>query len=79
MIVLAADAAGPADGAAAAPGDGRTGFASGGRGRSAVFVEESEQEGDGSHEVQVDDGPPRFRLGVEGARRVLELEITQDR
>lgn len=78
-MVLAADAAGPADSAGAASGDGRTGIASGSRGPSAVFVEESEQEGDGPHEVQVDDGAPRFRLGVEGARRVLELEITQDR
>ena len=48
-------------------------------GAGAILVEEAEQEGDGPHEVQVDDGAPSFRLGVESAWRVFELKVAQDR
>ena len=43
-----------------------------------AFPEEAEQEGDGAHEVEVDDGAPCISLGVEGSGRVLELKVAQD-
>ena len=62
--------------------DGRRGrgaaAAAAGDGAGAILVEEAEQEGDGPHEVQVDDGAPSFRLGVESAWRVFELKVAQD-
>lgn len=75
--------------AVAASDDGRAGIdcgrgcaaaaaAAAGDGAGAIFVEEAEQEGDGPHEVQVDDGAPCFRLGVESAWRVFELKVAQD-
>lgn len=47
------------------------------RGTAAVvaFLEEAKQEGDGAHEVEVDDGAPCLGLGVERSGRVLELEV----
>ena len=42
-----------------------------------IFVEEAEQEGDGSHKVQVDDHTPSFRLGIESTWRVFELKVAQ--
>jgi hypothetical protein len=77
-----------ADAAVAASDNGRAGIdgrrgcaaaAAAGDGAGAIFIEEAEQEGDGPHEVQVDDGAPCFRLGVESAWRVFELKVAQDR
>ena len=44
----------------------------------ATFLEEVEQECDGTYKVEVDDGSPCFCLGVESGWCILKLKVTQD-